>query len=206
MKIRARRAWLTAAVVVALAALFARPPAAEARPRKAYWLVSFLGGALVPVRETADQRDLGLGVGLKVGFTSKFGLGIALSAQYSPLPVADPAEGEEAADDVVENHFVSGALTPRFTIGRGALRLTLAAGGGLMMERTTSRPAAVDGQEAGARSTASNLAPTGVGELGVETYLWDSGGLVVSGSYLRAFGDSEAEIASVLGGLVFTFR
>lgn len=203
MKTLARRAWLLAAVLAAAAALVARPPAADARPRKSYWMVSFLGGALLPVRETADQRDLGLGVGLKVGFTSKYGFGVALSAQYSPLPVADPAEGADA-DDVVENHFVSGAVTPRFTIGRGALRLTLAAGGGFMTERTTSR-AAADGEES-ARRTDSVLAGAGVGELGLETYLWDSGGLVVTGSYLRAFGESESEIASVLGGLVFTFR
>ena len=206
MKTRAHGAWLPAAVLAAVAALVARSPEADARPRKAYWMVSFLGGALLPVRETADQRELGLGVGLKVGFTGKIGLGVALSAQYSPLPVADPADGDEAADDVVENHFVSGALVPRFTLGRGALRLTLGAGGGFMMERTTSRAAAADGEEAGERSTASVLAATGVGEVGLETYLWDSGGLVVTGSYLRAFGDSESEIASVLGGLVFTFR
>lgn len=206
MKIRARHAWLTVAAAAVAVALFARPPQAEARPRKAYWLVSFLGGALVPLRETADQRDLGLGVGLKVGVTSKFGLGVAISAQYSPLPVADPAEGDEAADDVVENHFLSGALVPRFTFGRGALRLTVGAGGGLMMERTTSRAAAPTGEAEGERSTDSVLAPTGVGELGVETYLWDSGGLVVTGSYLRSFGDTESEIASVLGGLIFTFR
>lgn len=198
--------WLSGRRAAALAALAAlavvlnRP--ADARPRKAYWMVSFLGGALAPLRDTADQREIGLGVGLRVGYTSKLGLGIALSAQYSPLPVVEqePEDGGEA-DVVTENHFVAANLVPRFTLGRGAVRLTLGAGGGGILEQTRSRPGGED-----KANTVSVFAASAVGEVGLETYLWDSGGLVLSGSYLRSFGDREAEIASLLGGLIFTFR
>jgi hypothetical protein len=204
MRSRARHArWLAAALAAAVIAAVAGAPPAEARPRKSYALIQFLGGALMPVRDTADERKLGLGVGVRVGYTSKLGIGIALSAQYSPMPVVEPkvADGEEPAVDVIENHLVSAAVVPRFTLGRGAVRLTVGAGGGGLVERTTSREAAD-----GPRSTSSAFAAAAVGELGLETYLWDSGGLVVTGGYLRSFGDREAEIASVLGGLVFTFR
>jgi hypothetical protein len=201
-----RGMWLSGRRAAALAALAALAVVltgpADARPRKAYWMVSFLGGALAPLRDTADQREIGLGVGLRVGYTSKLGLGVALSAQYSPLPVVEqkPADGGEA-DVVTENHFVAANLVPRFTLGRGAVRLTLGAGGGGILEQTRSRPAGED-----KANTVSVFAASAVGEVGIETYLWESGGLVLSGSYLRSFGDREAEIASLLGGLIFTFR
>ncbi|HTE51434.1 MAG TPA: hypothetical protein VK698_11360 [Kofleriaceae bacterium] len=198
---RARRTGVAMAALAAAVAVFGRAPDAHARPRKAYWMVSFLGGALLPLGETADERELGLGVGMRVGYTTRIGLGVALTAQYSPLPVTE--SDDPTADDVVDNNFVSAALVPRYTLGRGALRLSIGAGGGVMLERTTSRPAGDDMAET---NTVSVFAASGVGELGLETYLWDSGGLVLTGSYLRSFGERESEIASVLGGLVFTFR
>lgn len=196
-----QRAQRTALVAAALtAAVTLASPDAAARPRRAYWMVSFLGGALVPVAETAERRDLGLGVGLRVGFTSKIGLGLALSLDYSPLPVAEV----KGADDVVsENHFVAGAIMPRFTLGRGAVRLSLGAGGGAIMEQTRSRPAE---DPMAAQETATVFSTAAQGEVGVETYLWESGGLTFNGSYLRSFGERDSQVAAVLGGLIFTFR
>lgn len=195
---RARRWALVAAITAAAVTLGS--PAADARPRRAYWMVSFLGGALVPVAETADQRDLGLGVGLRVGFTSKIGFGLALSLDYSPLPVAEV----EGSDDVVtENHFVAGAVMPRFTIGNGAVRLSLGAGGGAIMEQTRSRPA---GDRMADQETATVFSTAAQGEVGLETYLWESGGLTLNGSYMRSFGERDSQVAAVLGGLIFTFR
>jgi hypothetical protein len=197
-----RRAIAAAALLAALIAL--GPAEAHAKAKKPYWLVSFVGGAMVPVGETADERQPGLGVGLRVGYTTKIGLGLSLMAQYSPLPVADPpADGGGEVPDVVENHFVSAALVPRFTLGRDVFRLTLGAGGGGIMEQTRSRPT---DQEGGATQTESVFAPAAIGEVGIETHFWGSGGLLVTGSYLRSFGDREAEVGAVLGGLIFTFR
>jgi hypothetical protein len=194
----------TAAAVAALAAIVSLCPAgAEAKAKKPYWLVSFVGGVLVPVGETADQREVGLGVGLRVGYTTKIGLGLALVAQYSPLPVSDPPDGAAPAADVTENHFVTAALVPRFTLGRDVLRLTLGAGGGGIMEQTRSRPA---DDPNGQTLVDSVFAPAAIGEVGIETHFWGSGGIVVTGSYLRSFGDREAEVGSLLGGLIFTFR
>jgi hypothetical protein len=193
-----------AALAVLAGVLCLAPVDAQAKAKKPYWLVSFVGGVMVPVGETADQREPGLGVGLRVGYTTKVGLGLALVAQYSPLPVADaPADGEGESADVAENHFVTAALVPRFTLGRDVFRLTLGAGGGGIMEQTRSRPA---GDEDAATQTESVFAPAAVGEVGIETHFWGSGGLVVTGSYLRSFGDREAEVGALLGGLVFTFR
>jgi hypothetical protein len=195
-----------AAAVAALAAVLCLCPAgAGAKAKKPYWLVSFVGGVLVPVGETADQRQVGLGVGLRVGYTTRIGLGLAMVAQYSPLPVSSPPAGGDSAPatDVTENHFVTAALVPRFTLGRDVLRLTLGAGGGGIMEQTRSRAADdPDGQTL----VDSVFAPAAIGEVGIETHFWGSGGIVVTGSYLRSFGDREAEVGSVLGGLIFTFR
>ena len=201
MSYSARRA---AAVTVALAAALAVCPAdAAAKAKKPYWMVSFVGGALVPVGDTASERDVGLGVGLRVGYTTKIGLGLALEAEYSPLPVAEPAAEDGAVADVVtDNHFAAAALMPRFTLGRELLRLTLGAGGGGIMEQTRSRPAG----EGGETRADTVFAPAAIGELGIELHFWGSGGLAVSGSYLRSFGDREAEIGALLGGLIFTFR
>jgi hypothetical protein len=197
--------WRAAPALVALAALLiARAPEAQARPKKPYWMVSFVGGVLAPVGETADEREIGLGVGLRVGYTTRSGVGIAVSGQYSPLPVIEPAAMDgAAADDVTDNHFVAASVVPRFTLGRGTLRLTLGAGGGGIMEQTRSRPA---GDASAPTSAVTVFAPSAVGELGLETHFWDSGGLVISGSYVRSFGEREAEVAAILGGLVFTFR
>jgi hypothetical protein len=203
MSFRARRVAAAMAALAVLAGVMLRASDAQARPRKAYWLVSFLGGVLTPLGKTADQRELGLGVGLRVGYTARIGLGVALSAQYSPLPVADPDPADGEADVVTENHFVAATLVPRFTLGRGALRLSIGAGGGGIMERTSSRPAGDEGASANAVSV---FAAAAAGEVGIETYLWESGGLVLSGSYLRSFGERESEVAALLAGLVFTFR
>lgn len=199
---RSRRAPAVAAALAA--ALILGAPDADARPRKAYWMVSFLGGVMAPLRDTAEKRDVGLGIGMRIGYTSKIGLGLALTAQYSPLPVAEPeAAGEDDVAAVVENHFAAAGLMPRFTLGRGAVRLSIGAGGGGIMEQTRSRPA---GQSASATTKDTVFAGAALGELGLETYLWESGGLVVTGSYLRSFGEREAEVGALLGGLVFTFR
>jgi hypothetical protein len=199
------RAWRAAVALAALAAgLTALVPDADARPRKPYWMVSFLGGVLAPVRDTADEREIGLGVGVRVGYTTRVGLGLALSLEYSPLPVVEDEDGDGAASSVVtENHFVAGALVPRYTLGRDTFRLTIGAGGGGIMEQTRSRPADEDG---GPADTVSVFAPAAIGEVGIETHLWGSGGLLVTGSYLRSFGERESEVAALLGGLVFTFR
>jgi hypothetical protein len=201
-----RRAHAGAAAALA-AALCLWPAGATAKAKKPYWMVSFVGGVMVPVRDTADERELGLGVGMRVGYTTKIGLGLALVASYSPLPVADPPpaqnQGDPAADVVSENHFASAALVPRFTIGREVFRLTLGAGGGGIMEQTRLRPA---GEEGGATRSDTVFAPAALGEIGIETHFWGSGGVVISGSYLRSFGDREAEVGALLGGLIFTFR
>jgi hypothetical protein len=204
-----RRMWLqgrlaAACAAVVLAGSLIGSADAQARPRKAYWMASFLGGVMAPLGQTSDERELGLGVGLRVGYTSKLGLGVALSAIYSPLPVVEqePEAGGQA-DIVTENHFIAANLVPRFTLGRGAVRLSVGAGGGGILEQTRSRPA---GEDASATSTVSVFAPSAVGEVGLETYLWESGGLVVSGSYLRSFGERDSQVAALLGGLIFNFR
>jgi len=179
------------------------PERAWARPRKSHWMVSFLGGAVSPLGDTADVRDLGLAVGLRAGYTSKLGLGLAVSALYSPLSVDDSSSESSGNREVTDNHFVAAALVPRFTLGRDVVRLSIGAGGGGIMEQTRTK-VEIDGVTA--TEVDSVFAPSAVGEIGLETYLWDSGGLVVTGSYLRSFGDRELEIGAVLGGLIFTFR
>ena len=198
------RRWVTpsAAAVALLAALLVGPRPAHAARHHGYWLVSFIGGLMAPLRTTADRRASGLAVGARMGYTGASGLGLTLAVDYSPLPVVDASL--DAGRTAIDNQMVAVAIAPRFTLGRGTYRLWLSGGGGALVERTTT--GALPDPPGGDHQTDTTLAPAALGELGLETHFFDGGGLVVTGSYMRSFGKSRAELAAVLGGLVFTFR
>src|SRR5678815_3245622 len=61
------------------------PKSDESHPTS-YWHVSFLGGVVKPLGDNADNHDLGLLAGGRIGWSHRVGLGLAISGFYSPLP------------------------------------------------------------------------------------------------------------------------
>lgn len=189
-----------------LPAALAEPAAAE-EPAKSpdsgnqpYWSVSFLGGLLTPRKEMRTWFDQSLLAGTRVGWTGRSGLGIEVTADYSPLPRDDVPELVE-----FETHFGVATAAPRFTLRWKKLRLWVGAGGGVAVERTTEfyRTEKVE--------TSNDWSPAVVGSAGLDLHLLDSGGLTVVGSYARVFRELgvegvKYEFANLTGGLVFVFQ
>lgn len=159
-----------------------------------FWSVAFLGGAIAPLGAMDTDYQQGLAASLRIGWTSRLGLGVDFGLDYSPLAhrVVDPLEKFEV-------HYGTATLTPRFTMGKNVARMWIAGGGGVSFERT--RRTLRDVPES---NNATALVATGAA--GVELHLVSGGGLVVVGSYSKLFGDLSHQYAEVLGGLVFTFR
>lgn len=162
----------------------------------AYWYASFLGGAALPTGPMSEGRKEGLATTTRFGFTAENGLGFAINAEYSPLP-------HQAMNraTTVQSHLGLLSAAPRFTLGHGTFRIWLGAGGGVALERTTITRGGIAEQSEFAAE------PLALGEAGVEFHVFDSGGLTVSGGYARSFGEEmDVHLASVQGGLVFTFQ
>ena len=162
--------------------------AEEQEGHKGYWHTSFGGGVMVPIGNMSEAFSAGLAANLRIGYTSKFGLGLAIGAGYSPLP-------RKQTTIAPESHLVLLTALPRFTIGRDLFRMWVGAGGGVVLQRTDQ-----------AMGTVSATEPVATGEAGLEMHLFSSGGISILGSYSKSFGrDVDASLFSFSGGLVFTF-
>ena len=190
------------ALLLALSAV----PAAADSPDKgsssaphSYTSVSFLGGLLRPLRRMRSSHDQSLLAGVRVGWTSRLGLGIEVTADYSPLPRDDVPQLS-----AYETHFGVLAANPRFTLHWKKLRLWVGAGGGVAIERTTEL---YRDSEVGTRT---HWSPAAVAAAGFEIHMLASGGLTLVGSYARLFRELDIEgvkyeYANLTGGLVFVF-
>lgn len=181
---------LMLASAVLLAALPA-PARAETRNRAHGYGIGFLGGVLLPIGATSDTHQQGLAAGLRMGYTGRSGLGIDMALEYSPLPLQ-----ADAGASVAETHFATVGLMPRFTLGKGLLRVWVGAGGGMALQYDTLS----DG------STQMAYEPAGMGAAALELHLLTGVGLVAMGSYTRTFGDLGYEYLTATGGLLLTFR
>ena len=162
--------------------------------RVSYWTLSLLGGGAFPVAKFADERELGLAAGVSLAFTSKSGLGAALSAGYSPLPAVDLDDGVRR-----EHQLGHAQLAPRFTLGRGIFRLFVGGGGAVVYERTKSEPRA--GSEPAETTTKTDAGA--VAEAGLQLHFAGAGGIVIGGSYLHTTG--EAKLAAAKAGFILSF-
>lgn len=180
--------------------LFAVPASAHAerRARVGGYGTSFVGGVLIPLRDMSDSHQQGLAGGLRMGYTGRSGLGMDMAFEYSPLL----RRTEEGSTESFETHFGTAALVPRFTIGKGWLRLWLGAGGGVALEY--ERQLAADGVSV--LDTTTRFAPAGMGAAGIELHLLSGVGLTAMGGYTRTLGDFTYEFVTVTGGLLLTFR
>lgn len=188
-------------LTLACAALLLVPPAsahAEERARAGGYGMSFAGGVLIPLRDMTTTHQQGLAGGLRMGYTGRSGLGLDLATEYSPLPRRMDADSTGS----FETHFATAALMPRFTLGKGWLRMWLGAGGGVAFQY--ERELAADG--VAVLDTSTSFAPAGTGAAGVELHILSGVGLTATGSYTQTLGDLTYEFVTVTGGLLLTFR
>jgi hypothetical protein len=156
------------------------------------WSITMLGGALIPLSTMSDTHQTGLVAGARVAWQTRFGLGLEVSGSYSPL------SGRPVDEIKAETHYGTLTAGPRFTLGRGLWRLTIAAGGGGAFERTRLTQGDV-----ALTSTRSGALVEGRGAL--EMHVVPGGGLVVGGGYTHSFGDDEYRYATASAGLMLTF-
>lgn len=177
---------------------------ADDKPKgpESYWSIGFLGGVLAPQGDMSETHKEGLAAGGRLGWTSRSGFGLQVAGKYSPLPrraTADPLES-------FETHFGTLALEPTFTLRWRALRLWVAAGGGVAAERTRQLYRDMKGPRR------TDYVPVASATTGLEVHLFSGGGLVVEGNYTKVFGelgfvdDLEYAYANLTGGVVFLFR
>jgi len=165
--------------------------AAEPEPQGgARWSLTLGGGALVPVGQMRDGYQDALVAGVRVGVRSRIGLGLQLAADYSPLP------RRSIASETFDTAYGTVALLPSWTIGRGAVRLQLGAGGGMAFEHV-----AVTAGPGASAATDDALAPAAIGQAGLEFHLARGGGLVLLGGATRTFGDRDYQYAWGIAGL-----
>jgi hypothetical protein len=167
----------TAAPGVAAAQTSPTPTEDAAPPRGVRWSVSLLGGALAPLRSMRDTYQDGLVAGARVELRTRLGLGVVVALDYSPLP------RRQTVAETFDTTYGTAALMPAFTLGRGTVRLQLAAGGGGAFEHST----APDDPEAGG----DHVAPAALAQLALELHLSDGGGLVLAAGGTRTFGEGE---------------
>ncbi len=158
--------------------------------------VSFTGGAVTPLADTADTHQQGLVMGLRMGYMSRRGLGLDVGALYTPLP--RQALGSER----YETHLASLLLLPRYGLNVNRWRLWLGAGGGLSYEHVRL----LDDSGGDAVSSESTVTPTVLASVGVEYHLVTGIGLVAEGRYTRVLGALDYQLAAIAGGVVLTFR
>lgn len=162
-----------------------------------HFTVAFGGGALLPFGEMDPSTEAGLNVTGRIGWNAANGLGLVTNLEYAPLR----RESDAALTDVDSHMFVATAA-PRFTLGRKVLRLWVAAGGGVVVERVRTETTSADGI---LTDTEVDTVPAFNGSSGIDLHFFSNGGLSIAGAYTRSFSDTEVyDYFSVNAGLVFT--
>jgi hypothetical protein len=171
---------------------------AEAKPeRKSELTVAFSGGALVPQGAMGADNNPGLDVWGRIGWLTPSGLGLVMNVEYAPLR-RDPATVPE--DEVVDSHLFAATAGPRFTLGREMVRVWIAGGAGVVVERTATTAADLSSQV----DVESALGVSGGG--GFDFCFFGSGGVTLAGAYTRGLSSgAEQEYLSVNAGLVFVY-
>ncbi len=159
----------------AAAQTVADPPPEATAPPSIRWSVALLGGALAPARAMRDDHQDALLAGVRVGLTTRVGLSATLAFDYSPLP------RREIAAETFDTTYGTIALLPGWTFGRGRVRLRLAAGGGVALERTSVREDPMAG--------ATSATPAALAQLALELHVTDGGGLVLASGATKTFDD-----------------
>ncbi len=199
------RGAITATAIAAVLALGTTSASAEDAKKKkptSYWSVMFLGGVLSPQGKMADTHKAALSTGLRISWTHKSGLGLAVHGEYSPLP---RRLGSLAPLETYESHFGVATIGPRFIFGKGFARIWASGGGGVSFEHSTRKFR--DDMGRPDEETSDEVVPVGVAATGIELHVMKSGGIILAGTYTKTFkSDVPRKYYALIGGLVFTFK
>jgi hypothetical protein len=182
---------LAGAMLVGTIGRASADPVAKSEPKGAQWTLTLSGGALVPLGVMRDGYQDALVAGMRFGVRAKVGIGLELAVDYSPLP---HREGPSVTSDT---NYGTVALLPGWTLGSGTLRLQIAGGGGVALERLVSRSAA--------GFTEKVAMPAAIGQFGIQLHVTKGGGFVLLAGATKTFGDREYQYAWGMGGLTLDF-
>jgi hypothetical protein len=149
------------------------------------WSLTLSGGALVPIGVMRDSHQDALIAGVRLGIRAQVGIGVELAVDYSPLP---RRESPDAMESDTKNYGTA-ALMPAWTLGHGVVRLQVAGGGGVAVERNGETVAV----------------PVAIGQAAVHLHVTKGGGLVVMAGGTRTFQEREYQYAWGMGGLKLEF-
>jgi hypothetical protein len=162
----------------------------------AQFTFAFAGGALFPQGSMMRETQPGLDVWGRVGWITPSGLGLVMHVEYAPLR----RSAESAADEVVDAHLFAATAGPRFTLGRHLVRVWLAGGAGIVVERVHTTQA----DQSSVVAVESALGVSGGG--GLDLCFFGSGGITLAGAYTRGLtSGAEQDYVSVNAGLVFVY-
>jgi hypothetical protein len=172
-------------------------PEGEANPPRSQFTLAFAGGALVPQGAMGAQTDPGLDVWGRLGWLTPSGLGLVMNVEFAPLR---RTPGTTTGDEVVDSQLFAATAGPRFTLGRDVVRVWIAGGAGVVVERTAVTAA----------DLSSEVDVEGVfgvsGGGGLDLCFFGAGGITLAGAYTRGVsGGAETEYVSVNAGLVFVY-
>jgi hypothetical protein len=184
---------LVPVVVMAMAGTAAADPSPNVEPHGPRWNLTLAGGALAPIGPMRDTfQSYALLAGIRFGVRAPIGIGVQLALDYSPLPRKD--DGLTMVDTV----YGTAALMPGWTLGHGVLRLSLAGGPGVALERTrTTSP--ID------TTTEQVAAPAAIGQMGLELHVSKGGGVVLMAGGTKTFQKRDYQYAWAMAGLALEF-
>jgi hypothetical protein len=163
----------------------------------AQFTFAFAGGALFPQGSMTRETQPGLDVWGRVGWTTPSGLGLVMHLEYAPLRRSNESA---ATDEVVDAHLFAATAGPRYTLGRHLVRVWLAGGAGIVVERVQTTQA----DQSSVVAVESALGVSGGG--GLDLCFLGSGGITLAGAYTRGLSSgAEQDYVSVNAGLVFVY-
>jgi hypothetical protein len=165
----------------------------EKAPLGSHFTLAFAGGAVLPNGDMEGGADPSLDVSGRFGWNGTSGLGLVVNVDYALLRRNSVAGAIEPV--AIDAHMLSATAMPRFTLGKKVFRLWIAAGGGVLFEKTTASTSEVE-------RTYYATVPAWGGSAGLDLHFFANGGLSLAGAYTRSL-DNEYDFISVNAGLVF---
>jgi hypothetical protein len=157
------------------------------------WSMSMLGGAVIPIGDTAETHRVGALALARVAWTSRVGVGAEVMAGYSPLPRHTEAEARTAT------HYGLLVAGPHFTTyWWSTWRLTAALDAGAAVESVRRRVMNRDESD-------RTVMPVVGGCLRGELRLGDRGAVTIGAGFHQHLGSRTYQTVETVAGLALTF-
>jgi hypothetical protein len=194
------RAWFVVVTLLGSGAIARVASAAPdevvpSEPSRPQFSLGMVGGVVQPLGSLKDSHQRGLIAGLRLGWTSRIGLGVEAAIDYSPLPHAPTLDGAR-----FDTTYALAAIGPRFAAGWTHLRFALAAAGGVAVDHTTQTS-----PEPATTASTTEVAPAAQVGVEIEVPVVSGGGFLLTGGGTRAFGSLHYDYAWAMGGLAMSF-